>query len=220
MHIAAGRANRLAVVQVATTPQKVLISDGYYIIINFSWLSFRGEPSCIYRPDDGELVQDQALTDRAYDTYLTEACANAVDVVRTLPAKYRAETGPGSDATPTNHHIPPSSGNERHRRPATPSKAERRREALSNLAAGQTVTGLVKRLTSFGACVTLGEIDGLIHISQMAHHRVEHPSEVVNVGETVTVQILDVDIARERVSLSLKAATSARSNRSGRHLSR
>lgn len=69
----------------------------------------------------------------------------------------------------------------------------------------------MKRLTPFGAFVTLGEIDGLIHISQMADRRVEHPSEVVNVGETVTVQILDVDITRERVSLSLKAATSASS---------
>ncbi|MEV7989573.1 S1 RNA-binding domain-containing protein [Micromonospora sp. NPDC085948] len=209
LHAAARKTNRLAVVRVATVPAKMLISDGYYITTNFNWLSFRGEPSRIYRRDDGELVQDQALTDRAYDTYLTEACANAVEVVGTLPAEVRAEVGPGSDATAPNH-ISPSSGNGREaRRSTAPSKAERRRVALSKLAAGQTVAGPVKRLTPFGAFVTLGEIDGLIHISQMAHHRVEHPSEVVNVGETVTVQILDVDIARERVSLSLKAATSA-----------
>ncbi|MFG1917859.1 S1 RNA-binding domain-containing protein [Micromonospora sp. NPDC048898] len=211
LHAAARKTNRLAVVRVATTPAKILISDGYYLTTNFNWLSFRGEPSRIYRPDDGELVQDQALTDRAYDIYLTEACANAVEVVGTLPAKFRAEAGPGSDATPPNH-IPPSSGIGRDaRRPPAPSKAERRRVALSKLAAGQTVAGPVKRLTPFGAFVALGEIDGLIHISQMAHHRVEHPSEVVNVGETVTVQVLDVDVARERVSLSLKAATSASS---------
>ncbi|MGJ3227081.1 S1 RNA-binding domain-containing protein [Micromonospora aurantiaca (nom. illeg.)] len=212
LHAAAGRANRLAVVRVATTPAKMLISDSYYITTNFNWLSFRGEPSRIYRPDDGELVQDHALTDRAYDTYLTEACAHAVEVVGTLPAKYRAEAGHDSDATQTNQHLAPSSEIEREaRRPTAPSKAERRRAALSKLAAGQTIAGPVKSLTPFGAFVTLGEIDGLIHISQMADHRVEHPSEVVNVGETVTVQILDVDIARERVSLSLKAATSASS---------
>ncbi|MEU6075993.1 S1 RNA-binding domain-containing protein [Micromonospora sp. NPDC047074] len=58
------------------------------------------------------------------------------------------------------------------------------------------------------------------YISQMADHRVEHPSEVVNVGETVTVQILDVDIARERVSLSLKARPPPALNRAGRDLSR
>ncbi|WP_018790552.1 S1 RNA-binding domain-containing protein [Salinispora arenicola] len=212
LHAAARRANRLAVVRVATTLAKMLISDSYYITTNFNWLSFRGEPSRIYRPDDGELVQDQALADHAYDTYLTDACAHAVEVVGTLPAKYRAEAGPGSDATQTNQRLAPSSGTERAvRRPTAPSRAERRRAALSKLEAGQTIAGPVKRLTPFGAFVTLGEIDGLIHISQMADRRVEHPSEVVNVGETVTVQILDVDITRERVSLSLKAATSASS---------
>jgi small subunit ribosomal protein S1 len=65
----------------------------------------------------------------------------------------------------------------------------------------------VKSLTPYGAFVSLGEIDGLIHISQLATHRVQHPSEVVSVGETVTVLILDVDVTRQRVSLSLKAAT-------------
>jgi len=63
----------------------------------------------------------------------------------------------------------------------------------------------VKNLTHFGAFVDLGDVDGLIHISQFAGHRVDHPSEVVSVGETITVMVIEVDIERERVSLSLKA---------------
>jgi hypothetical protein len=214
LRAAARRANRLAVVRTANTPAKMLVSDSFYITTSFNWLSFRGEPSRTYRQDDGELVQDQALTDRAYDTYLTEACARAVEVVGTLPAKYRDLAGPG--ATQTDQRPAPSTGIAREtRRPTVPSRAEQRRAALSKLAAGQTVSGPVKRLTPFGAFVTLGEIDGLIHISQMAAHRVQHPSEIVSVGETVTVLILDVDIARQRVSLSLKAATSTGSAPSG-----
>lgn len=213
LHTAARRSNRLAVVRVATTPARMLISDTHYITTSFNWLSFRGEPTRTYRPDDGELIQDQALTDRAYDTHLTEASTHAVEVVGTLPTTHGPEAGPGLGTAQTNQHLAPNSSNAREevRRPAVPSKAERRRAALTKLAAGQTVSGPVKSLMPFGAFVTLGEIDGLIHISQMANHRVEHPSEVVNVGETVTVKILDVDIARERVSLSLKAAPSASS---------
>jgi ribosomal protein S1 len=69
----------------------------------------------------------------------------------------------------------------------------------------------VKTLTAFGAFVDLGEVDGLIHISELAAHRVQHPAEVVSVGETVTVLVLDVDTARKRISLSLKATTPSES---------
>jgi predicted RNA-binding protein with RPS1 domain len=207
LHAAARRANRLGVVRAATTPARVLVSDSFYITTSFNWLSFRGEPSRTYRQDDGELVKDQALTDRAYDAYLTQACAGAVEVVGNLPAKYRDLIGPGAaraDERPAagTGAMQESSG------PTVPPQGERRRVALSMLSAGQTVSGPVKSLTSFGAFVTLGEVDGLIHISQLANHRVQHPSEVVRVGETVTVLILDVDAARQRVSLSLKAVTS------------
>jgi len=90
-------------------------------------------------------------------------------------------------------------------RQQAPSRANRRGEALRNLSVGQIVSGPVKNLTHFGAFVDLGDVDGLIHISQLAGHRVDHPSEVVSVGETITVMVIEVDIERERVSLSLKA---------------
>jgi predicted RNA-binding protein with RPS1 domain len=208
LHAAARRANHLGIIRVDNTRAKVLVSDSYYITTSFNWLSFRGEPSRKYRQHDGDLVQDQALADRAYDKYLAEACALATEVVGTLPAKYRDLVDAGAtwnQGTTTPSPVVPQES----RRSAAPSQAERRRTALSKLAAGQTVSGPVKTLTTFGAFVDLGEVDGLIHISQLAAHRVQHPSEVVSVGETVTVLVLDVDTARERVSLSLKATTSA-----------
>ncbi|GLY85978.1 S1 RNA-binding domain-containing protein [Actinoallomurus iriomotensis] len=209
LHAAARRANRLGIIRLDDTRAKVLVSDSYYITTSFNWLSFRGEPSRKYRQNDGDLVRDQGLADRAYDKYLAEACARAVEVVGTLPAKYRDLVGAGTTrtdrGTTTSGPVVPRES----RRPAAPSRAERRRAALSKLAVGQTVSGPVKTLTAFGAFVDLGEIDGLIHISELAAHRVQHPSEVVSVGETVTVLVLDVDTVRERISLSLKATTSA-----------
>jgi predicted RNA-binding protein with RPS1 domain len=151
--------------------------------------------------------QDQALTHRAYDTYLTEACARAVEVVGTLPAKDRDLAGPGV-TRPDQRPAPNTGSAQEIRRPTVLSQAEQRRAALSKLAAGQTVSGSVKSLTPFGAFASLGEIDDLIHISQLTTHHVQHPSEVVGVGETVTVLVLDVDVARQPVSLSVKAATS------------
>src|SRR5699024_9928730 len=64
--------------------------------------------------------------------------------------------------------------------------------------------GTVQRLTNFGAFVDVGGVDGLVHISQMAHHHVETPSEVVNEGDEVKVKILSVDLESERISLSIK----------------
>ena len=79
------------------------------------------------------------------------------------------------------------------------------REALlSQLEEGQTVTGTIKNLTDYGAFVDLGDIDGLLHITDMAWKRIKHPSEVVEVGQEVTVKVLKFDKERNRVSLGLK----------------
>ncbi|WP_338563353.1 30S ribosomal protein S1 [Acinetobacter sp. KS-LM10] len=79
------------------------------------------------------------------------------------------------------------------------------REALlSQLEEGQTVTGTIKNLTDYGAFVDLGGIDGLLHITDMAWKRIKHPSEVVEVGQEVTVKVLKFDKERNRVSLGLK----------------
>lgn len=77
---------------------------------------------------------------------------------------------------------------------------------LNSLEVGQILDGTVQRLTPFGTFVDIGGIDGLVHISEMAWHHVEHPSEVVNVGDQVKVQVLKVNTESERISLSLKAA--------------
>ncbi len=75
---------------------------------------------------------------------------------------------------------------------------------LAQLEEGQTVTGTIKNLTDYGAFVDLGGIDGLLHITDMAWKRIKHPSEVVEVGQEVTVKVLKFDKERNRVSLGLK----------------
>lgn len=79
-----------------------------------------------------------------------------------------------------------------------------RDEVLENLVEGSVVKGTVKNLTDYGAFVDLGGVDGLLHITDMAWKRVKHPSEVVNVGDEVTVKVLKFDKDRTRVSLGLK----------------
>lgn len=79
-----------------------------------------------------------------------------------------------------------------------------RDEVLANLVEGSVVKGTVKNLTDYGAFVDLGGVDGLLHITDMAWKRVKHPSEVVNVGDEVTVKVLKFDKERTRVSLGLK----------------
>lgn len=79
-----------------------------------------------------------------------------------------------------------------------------RETLLESLQEGNTVKGVVKNLTDYGAFVDLGGIDGLLHITDMAWKRVKHPSEVVNVGEEVEVKILKFDRERQRVSLGIK----------------
>ncbi len=75
---------------------------------------------------------------------------------------------------------------------------------LSSLEEGQTVTGVVKNITDYGAFVDLGGVDGLLHITDLAWKRVKHPSEVVNVGDEIEAKILRYDRERNRVSLGLK----------------
>ena len=81
---------------------------------------------------------------------------------------------------------------------------EKRDEALAKLEEGSTVTGTVVRLTNFGAFVDLGGIDGLVHISEIAHEHIEHPEDRLSVGDEIDVKVLSVDEDRERVSLSIK----------------
>ncbi len=80
----------------------------------------------------------------------------------------------------------------------------RKSEALQVLSEGAVVAGVVKNLTDYGAFVDLGGIDGLLHVSDMSYGRVTHPSEVVNVGDTVTVRVLKFDRDKERISLGMK----------------
>lgn len=80
----------------------------------------------------------------------------------------------------------------------------KRREMLESLQEGQVVRGVVRRLTSFGAFVDIGGVDGLLHISEMAWYRVNHPSEVVNVGDEIDVMVLRVDRENEKISLGLR----------------
>ena len=79
-----------------------------------------------------------------------------------------------------------------------------REEVLANLSEGAEVKGTVKNLTDYGAFVDLGGVDGLLHITDMAWKRVQHPSEIVNVGDEITVKVLKFDKDRTRVSLGLK----------------
>ncbi len=81
---------------------------------------------------------------------------------------------------------------------------ERRAVTLQQLEEGAVVTGAVKNLTDYGAFVDLGGIDGLLHVTDMSYSRVSHPSQVVNVGDEVTVKVLKFDREKERVSLGLK----------------
>jgi small subunit ribosomal protein S1 len=82
--------------------------------------------------------------------------------------------------------------------------SERKVATLDHLQEGSVTTGVVKNLTEYGAFVDLGGIDGLLHVTDMSYGRVGHPSEVVHVGDEITVKVLKFDRAKERVSLGLK----------------
>jgi len=82
--------------------------------------------------------------------------------------------------------------------------AKKKEETLNSLEVGSTITGTVKRLTNFGAFVDVGDIDGLVHISELAWERVGHPSEVLSNGDRVEVKVLEVIPEKERISLSIR----------------
>jgi small subunit ribosomal protein S1 len=84
-------------------------------------------------------------------------------------------------------------------------QSEVRSEFLNQLQKGTVRKGVVSSIVNFGAFVDLGGVDGLVHVSELSWKHIDHPSEVVQVGDEVTVEVLDVDMDRERVSLSLKA---------------
>ena len=84
-------------------------------------------------------------------------------------------------------------------------QSEVRQTFLTQLKKGQIRSGVVSSIVNFGAFVDLGGVDGLVHVSELSWKHIDHPSEVVEVGTEVTVEVLDVDMDRERVSLSLKA---------------
>jgi small subunit ribosomal protein S1 len=84
-------------------------------------------------------------------------------------------------------------------------QSEVRQNFLTQLLKGQVRKGVVSSIVNFGAFVDLGGVDGLVHVSELSWKHIDHPSEVVEVGQEVTVEVLDVDMDRERVSLSLKA---------------
>jgi small subunit ribosomal protein S1 len=83
-------------------------------------------------------------------------------------------------------------------------RKEVREQILGNLAPGQVVEGKISNIVDFGAFVDLDGIDGLIHISELSWSHVNHPSEVLDIGDTVTVKVLDIDRDRQRISLGLK----------------
>ncbi|MEM1422355.1 MAG: S1 RNA-binding domain-containing protein, partial [Pseudomonadota bacterium] len=84
------------------------------------------------------------------------------------------------------------------------SRAEQRAEIVGRLQEGDVIEGVVKNITDYGAFVDLGGVDGLLHVTDMAWRRVNHPSEVLNIGETVKVQVVKVNKDTQRISLGMK----------------
>src|SRR6187399_311821 len=83
-------------------------------------------------------------------------------------------------------------------------RAEQRSELIDKLAEGQVIDGVVKNITDYGAFVDLGGIDGLLHVTDMSYKRVNHPSEVINIGDVVKVQIIRINADTQRISLGMK----------------
>src|SRR5215207_7350140 len=83
-------------------------------------------------------------------------------------------------------------------------RAEQRQELVQNLEEGQVIDGVVKNITDYGAFVDLGGIDGLLHVTDMAWRRVNHPTEILNIGQTVKVKIIKINHETHRISLGMK----------------
>jgi len=84
------------------------------------------------------------------------------------------------------------------------SRAEARSELVSNLQEGQVLQGVVKNITDYGAFVDLGGVDGLLHVTDIAWQRISHPSEALQIGETVEVQVIRFNAETQRISLGMK----------------
>jgi small subunit ribosomal protein S1 len=84
------------------------------------------------------------------------------------------------------------------------SRAEQRAEIVARLNEGDVIDGVVKNITEYGAFVDLGGVDGLLHVTDMAWRRVNHPSEILSIGETVKVQVIKVNKETQRISLGMK----------------
>ena len=205
LHAAALRSKRLAIVKVADTYAKVLVSDNYYIKTSFNWLSFRGDRSMKYHQEEGDL-NDEVLADGAYDRYMTQNCGLALDVVATLPENYRHLVGARVTHTAAGTTAPASTQPTTNRAKKTASKLKKRTapaNALTKFSVGQTMSGVVTSLTNYGAFVDLGGIDGMIHKSRLGRRNVSYPSEVVTQGDIVNVIVVNVDHKKQQVDLAL-----------------
>src|SRR5881296_4273516 len=83
-------------------------------------------------------------------------------------------------------------------------RAEQRQELVQNLEEGQVIDGVVKNITDYGAFVDLGGVDGLLHVTDIAWRRINHPSEALNIGQTVKVQVIRFNPETQRISLGMK----------------
>ena len=86
-------------------------------------------------------------------------------------------------------------------------RAEQRSEIIENLAEGKTVEGVVKNITDYGAFVDLGGIDGLLHVTDISWKRINHPSDILNIGDSIDVQIIRLNPDTQRISLGMKQLT-------------
>ena len=84
------------------------------------------------------------------------------------------------------------------------SRAEQRNELLANLKEGQILEGMVKNITDYGAFVDLGGVDGLLHVTDIAWRRINHPTEALSIGQTVKVQVIRYNSETQRISLGMK----------------
>ena len=84
------------------------------------------------------------------------------------------------------------------------SRAEQRAEVINKLEKGDNIKGIVKNITDYGAFVDLGGVDGLVHVTDMAWHRVNHPSEIINIGDNIEVQVIKINKETHRISLGIK----------------
>lgn len=86
-------------------------------------------------------------------------------------------------------------------------RSEVRKEILDSLTEGQVIQGIVKNITNYGVFIDIGGVDGLLHITDMVWGRISHPSEIVKIGDTVTVKVLSFDKEHEKISLGMKQLT-------------